>query len=171
MSWSMKYRVIGLRALIIILTNETGFVRRAFTDWQKQTGITIHTKHIILRIVMGVQFQAEDTQQMANVSSSVQPPLQAPNWLHCPGLKLINFLKQDSYSALCLGRAVKRREMGDLHEYLFTRCTDNGLWFVCSQYQRWRCGVLTARRSAFHGALLSRTERLNEWMTTWVCSI
>jgi len=28
---------------------------------------------------MGVQFQAEDTQQMANVPSSVQPPLQAPN--------------------------------------------------------------------------------------------
>jgi len=79
MSWSMKCRIIGPQALIIILTNETGFVRQAFRDWQKQTEITIHTKHIILRIVMGVQFQAEDTQQMANVPSSVQPPLQAPN--------------------------------------------------------------------------------------------
>jgi len=85
---------------------------------------------------MDVQFQAEDTQQMANVSGSVQPPLQAPNQLHSAGLILINFLKQDSYSALSLGRAVKRREMGDLHEYLYPGCMDNGLWFVCSQYQR-----------------------------------
>jgi len=75
----MKYRVIGPQALIIILTNETGFVRQAFRDWQKQTEVTIHTKHIILLVVFGVHFQAEDTQQMANVSSSVQPPLQAPN--------------------------------------------------------------------------------------------
>jgi hypothetical protein len=56
---------------------------------------------------MDVRFQAEDTQQMANLSRIVQQCLQAPNALYYVGLKLINFLKHDPYSDLDKGTAVK----------------------------------------------------------------
>jgi len=57
--------------------------------------------------------------------------------------------------------------MGDLHEYLYPSCTDNGLWFVCSQYQRWRrCGVFTARRTG--GFLVLSTLAQSDWMNDWL---
>jgi hypothetical protein len=73
----MKCHIIGQQALIIILTNETGFVRQenSLADKSRQGLQYGQNNTLSSSTVMDVKFQAEDTQQMANVSSAVQATL------------------------------------------------------------------------------------------------
>lgn len=73
----MKCRIIGQQALIIILTTEKGFVRQkhSMADKSKQGLQYGQNNTLSSATVMDVEFQAEDTQQMDNVSSAVQASL------------------------------------------------------------------------------------------------